>query len=448
MTNSKGFTLYQNVLSHVSNPQVAALLAESELNPIAGRGAPFAPPTYALSDSKDTKKLDPKEKKKPNFAVSQGVPIPTKNESGWFQDLRRNPETGELHRSAQVIVSSIGAESGNAETALINHPIFGKSLPGIFVCGTKNSDRANKKSKAPSDLGEQIDQALSAEISTWTAAHRQADAWIKFAQTPDGKQVWEGGHLDDQESVKELIIAASPANGSLLYSLFPNSALFGYWLSSGTAIRHKMPRSYSSQIVGYGATPIVSASTMMDPNGGASSDSKVSIAGHRLVMDTKGEKPSKLGFGPVPSSPETRAFSCELILQRATISLANLRHISFQSIGQQNAAITALSLMGILGHQLANRDGFYRSSCALTTISSKWGWRYQGRGESEIEDLSLDDIETVEAALKIAIKAAQEQGLTFRDPIQLTYSTAQQELIRKRMEKEDNKLEFGDGDDA
>lgn len=436
MNQNTALDLYTTIREHVENPEVAALLTESEMVPISGTGSPVAPPTYAHDDGVKSKK--------PNFAISEDVPVPAKTDNGWYQSLEKDPHSGGIRRASQVIIDSIGAQAGGAESALIGNQKLGSLFPGIFVQG---GDTPKRKDNQASPLSEQVQRALDTCVSTWNAAHRQADAWIKFAQTPDGKQVWEGGRLENGEELKETLLDASPENGELLYSLLPNSALYGYWLSSGTARRHKMPRSYSSQIVGYGAIPISVGSTMMNANGGASGTSAVSVIDNKLSVNQKGGKPSAVGFGPIPSPPAVRGFSCELILQRATISLANLRHIKFQSRDRQNAALSVLTLMGILGHLLANQDGFYRSGCALVVTDSRWGWRRQGNGALDLEELSIESIGQVEDALRIAIDRAAETGLEFRAPIRLTFSDAQRTLIADRIKAEESKQEIDGKDD-
>lgn len=420
---------YREVRARVSDRRTVALVMESELIPVAGAGAPIVPPTYARQDKSD---------KAPNFAVSQGVTVPQKDANGWYQDLQMNEHDTGLRRDAQVIVDSVGAQSGRAESALVGDEVFQRP-PGIFILGSQVEVDEDDQVTEVSSLEAQMASAFRMQISTWLAAHRQADAWIKFAGTPDGKQVWEGGLLPDGRCVKDLIVAASPQNGELLYSLFPNAALFGYWLSSGTAQRHRLPRAYSSQIVGYAATPIKSAATMLDDMGGLSSSSRVHTKGHRLEVGGKA-KPAALGFGPVPAGDvEVRAFSCELILQRASISLAVLRQIKFASAQRQEAALAVLTLLGMLGNQLAAEDGFLRSGCALATQATKWGWREQGTAPGELRELAVPDVGTLRSAVRLAVEHAESLGLAFQEPIELEFSEAQKKLIAERVAAEDKK---------
>lgn len=436
--------LYENVAQHVSDPHVSALLAEAELIPISGPGAPVSPPTYAKEEG-----ASPKDKE-PRFAVSEGVPLPMRSENGWFQSLAKDPATGEPQRGAQVILDSVGSQSGRAEKAVLVDLPLGPTLPGIFLEASDQSEGEG----GPRDLSTveaQVRAALRSLVSTWTTAHRQADAWMKFAQTSDGQQVWQGGKHDGVV-IKDLIIQANPSNGELFYSLFPNSAIYGYWLSSGTAARHRLPRAYSSQVVGYGAIPIKVGATMLDESGGASSSTKVEVVKHELKVNPKGtgkkHKPSDVGFGPVPAPVFTRAYSCELILQRASVSLPVLRQIRFRDPQARNAALAVLVLLAMLGHELANEDGFYRSGCALVQVESRWGWRFNGRPASEIEQLAVANSDQIREALRLAVSQAERVGLKFRAPIKLAFSEAEKDIIKERVSNEDSKQGRDEGEGA
>ena len=435
MTNPTAQALYEDVRSNVANPTTAALLSETEFIPVAGVGTPIAPPTYAGPD----KKASSDDKKVPTFAVSPGIPVPQANEEGWYQELQTDSDTGTVRRAPQVIVDSVGSQSGRAEAALVASNVLGQRPPGIFITGS-----TGEATEDASSLSAQLAEAFARQISTWDAAHRQVDAWIKFAQTPDGKQVWEGGKLADGRVVKDLIITASPERGEMLYSYFPNSAIYGYWLSSGTASRHRQPRAYSSQIVGYAAQGVASAASMLDMSGGASKSTPVSVVNHKLVA--KGKEPSKVGFGPVPGSPAIRAFSCELILQRATVSMAPLRQLRFDTQEKSEAATTVLVLLAMLGHALANEDGFLRSNCSLTPVSSKWGWRRHGLPASRIDTLEVASAQDIEEALELALQAAADEGLAFEKPIDLQFSDAQRAIIEGRVKAEDAKQGAEDDD--
>lgn len=412
------------VYRHITNPDIAGLVIETELMPLSGRSSAIAPPTYSRAEDD--------RRKEPNFAETAEAFVPAKDSVGWYREIRRDSKGSVLAR--RVLIDSIASQSGRAETALWNiQDDLGLRLPGITVTGAFKGSPAN-------ELDLQFADALTTTISTWTAPHRQADAWVRFAESEEGRQVWQE---DAADSVKRLITSTSAATGEHLYSYFPNSALYGYWLSSGTAARHKLPRAYSSEVVGYCAQPVRTGTTKLDAGGGASDKSRVVIGadGKLTVMEqgskTTGTKPSNAGFGQVPNMPVTTGYVCELILQQAHISLAILRSITFQEQRVKHSALTVLTLLGMLGHYLASRDGFFRSGCSLFTVEERWGW--MRRGEPHPEQLDVGGFDELKDALLEAIQDAEALDLSFKAPIRLKFSNAEISLIQERVQAELNK---------
>lgn len=403
------------VAQQVASPSVQALVMQTELDPLSGKGAPVAPPTYA-GESGGV------------HAVSENAFVPELDDNGWANGFVRNQD-GSPRLATRVAINSVGAESGRAETALWdNQDRLQVTWPAITVKAAEN------QKPSPTDLKEQeIADALEAVVSTWTESHRHVGANIKYAALPNGKQVWED---DSPGSVKALITSASSEHGDLLYQHFPNACVYGFWLSSGTAARHKLPRAYSSEIVGYGAHPIESGATKLDGMGGAPKGMSLAFKNGRVDVVAKGgKKPSEFGFGQVPASPATRAYSCELILQQASLSLSVLRKLKFETAEQQNAALTVLTLMVMAGHLLAQEDGFLRSGCALVPVDSRWGWRSSTSGRT-VEELDIPTFDEVAEALRQAIQDAQAVGLSFADPIALSFSEAQRQVIETRVKDE------------
>jgi CRISPR-associated protein Csb1 len=408
--------LKKTVHQHVTDPETAGLVIETELTPLSGPNSVIAPPTYAR-ESND-------QRKAPNFAETAEAFVPVKDGEGWYREIRRNDQGPVLAR--RVLIDSVASQSGRAETALWEtQESLGLVLPGITVTGAYDGEPTTE-----TEL--QIAATLATTISTWTAPHRQADAWIRFAQTPDGQQVWAGTEPD---SVRSLITSTSPASGERLYSNFPNSALFGYWLSSGTATRHKLPRAYSSEVVCYGALPVTTGTTKLDAAGGASEKSRVKVgADGALTVGSGTTKPSGAGFGQVPSHPITTGYIGGLILQQSSLSLTALRSLTFQDQQVKDAALTVLTLLGMMGHHLAGRDGFLRSSCSLVPLSERWGW--MRRGELHPEPLAVGGFDELREALLEAIGDAEALGLSFAEPIRLQFSKAETTLIEERIKAE------------
>lgn len=412
-------SLYTLVRNKVEDPSTQALSMQEEKEPVAGPFAPVAPPTYASPVKGD---------KTPTFAFSPAAFIPERDANGWFTSIQRQSD-GAPRLVGRVVLNSVAAESGRVEQAIVhNQDRLKFTAPGLFVEG--DPERAeNERSLADRELAE----ALTTSFSSWDTAHRHVDANIKYASDKPGKQVWQENTTG---SVKELITTASPARAELLFTHFPNACIFGFWLSSGTAARHKMARAYSSELVGYGAQPIEAGATKLDPFGGAPSELKVGVKNGALTVQngTKG-KPSDFGLGLVPGSPVVRGFACELILQQSTLSLPALRSLQFDSDEKKTAALTVLVLLTMAGQLLAQDDGFLRSGCSLVTVDQKWGWRSRTSGRT-IDELPVPSLDEVVSALGEALQRADSLGLGFADPITLSYSDAQRSVLEARVKTE------------
>lgn len=410
--------LLETIQSHVENPLTAGLIIETKFSPLNGPGAPVAPPTYAGEGGES----------RSSHAVANQAFVPARDDRGWFSTIERE-SNGQPRLARRVVIDSYGSQSGRVETALWrNQDRLGISLPALIVGGDSFTE----------DVADsQIAQALQIEINSWETAHRHTDSWFRFA-SEDGstKQIWQ----DDQSETKKLILTSSAENPVSLYEHFVNSALFGFWLSSGTAQRHRLARAYSSEIVGYGAHPVESGATKLDAAGGASKDIKLSqdSSGAIVVSSStrnikKAEKPSVFGFGPIPSSPAVRSFVCELILQQSSISLGVLRTLKF-SEEQKNNALTVLVLLAMAGHMLNREESFLRSGCALVPESERWGWKQQFSSVEPLDTVTLNDIT---AALGDAINEAEAVGLKFAPPIHLMFSQTQRTIIKNRVTAEE-----------
>nr|WP_246372035.1 type I-U CRISPR-associated protein Cas7 [Gordonia humi] len=428
--------MFENVRDHVADRGYVAVIHESDQSPTNGPGRPIAPPTYAG------------EKGTPAFAFTGDAYVPTPDTTGWHTTLRRD-SNGDPVRAGRVCVSSVPAESGRGEEALWHsQKRIGVTLPGIIVGPPAEADadaaiaqtRKSTKSASAAQLNQAEAEARSAfkdfEVSTWTAAHRQADAWIKYAANPDdGSQIWQGGVLRD------LITSASVYDGDALYRHFPNSGYAGMWLSSGVSRRHRIPRAYSSEIVGYEATGISRAATKLDVTGGASRDTALTIKDGELI-NAKGHKPSDLGFGQIPTSPRETLFQCGFILQQSSISLPVFRSFQYADDDDKRkarAAATVYTLLAITAHELAAEDAFLRSECSLVRGASRWGWRSSGNGPESIETLEVTDADTAAEALRDAVASAADVGLAFADPIHVPMSRVQAVIVAERVAREVSK---------
>lgn len=417
------------IKAHVADAAISGLTMEVEHQPLNGPAAPVAPPTYAGEGHAQ-------------HAVTDAAFVPQQGEKGWYSELQRDAASGTPRRAPRVVLDSFAAQSGRCETALWQgQERLGISLPALIVDGAPEAVRAMERGDR------QLADSLQHNFSTWELAHRQNDAWIKYATAGDGKLVWQQDVVDitddaNADTVKSLVSAASSERGDLLYRYFPNSAIYGYWLSSGVARRHRQARAYSSEVVGYGAHKVFSGATKLDPTGGASASTSVLVSpdGALKVANTgKGKTaPSKLGFGQIPGGPEVKGYVCELILEQSSVSLQVLRSVKYPNAEQALAANTVLTLLALAGHSLAAEDGFLRSGCALVPVEERWGWRR--RGSRVPETLEVVGIDEISAALREAISEAERCGLRLAEPITLSFSAPEIELIRQRVANESNKV--------
>ncbi len=377
-------------MSHDSlSKNYAAITYVGDMVPTAGRGAPIAPPTYIANSDGSV------------FARSEAQPVPTPESS--YREFAKDPDSGALVLRPSVVVNSQGAEATRIETAIIeNEDLLGVKLPGIFLDHEKTSDEkllevatnALKKWKEPAPydakfLAEMLrDDLRQAEASTWVASHRHADAYIRHSEI-GGKQIW----ADPDSEVYKIITNASADRADLLFRYFPNSALFGFWLSSVAPRRHKLARSLSSVMTGYDAHDIAYGATKGDVLGGIASEAKLQLDEKTLELREGGKRsPSEFGLGLVPNAPTTKAFSCGSILRQSSVSLSNLRHLKVPGNREASRLIAdVLAWLGIFGLLVTQDDNFLRSGCDLVTAQSTSGFkRITAAGTAEDWDIDLD----------------------------------------------------------
>ncbi|MDF1489856.1 type I-G CRISPR-associated protein Cas7 [Tessaracoccus caeni] len=414
-------SLLDNIKAHVSDESISGLVFEVDYEPLSGPATPVAPPTYA-----------PKEKGGPaQHAFTPEAFVPEPADGGWYSGLQRNQDSTP-RLASRIVLNSVQAQAGRAELAAWRcQDRLGLRLPGIIVDGRPAAETA----KDP-----QLADALRRSFSTWELAHRQNDAWIKFATTDDKRLVWQQdvGTIEgtaDASRVKSLIAAASAERADLLYRYFPNAAIFGFWVSSGVAARHRLARAFSSEIVGLGAHPVASGATKLDPTGGAINTTGVTVNSDNSLTvkatSTKQTRPSLAGFGQIPAQPGTRSFLCEFILEQGSVSLQLLRSLRYPNQEQSVTATTVLTLLSLAGHALATEDGFLRSGCALVPVDERWGWRR--RGQRTPEALPVATLAEIAEALHEAILEAEGVGLSFAEPITLQFSGPELEIIGQRV---------------
>lgn len=322
------------------------------LAPLGGVGTPIAPPTYDGGQ----------------HAVSRGTPILTPTGQ---VDTHAD---GTPRRGDAVVVNSVAAEAHAVSAAMRAgiERITGQRAPGIYVdaaavSGERIDAAAEAAARSSDNRTGLTDEEVAAElrmalddldISTWTASHRHADALIRSAIGESGKQVWGGDPLG------EVLRSLRAEDGDTLVRTLPNAAALGFWLSARSPRRHRLARSLTGQVIGYGVSAHRTGYGKSDALGAVPNTAKVAVDGEGFHYG-KGDKPSVAGFGTLTHEPETTAFTAETILRTATVSVRAM-HAQITASDESLAMLADLSLMAALD----SADGaFYRSGTDLIPLS-------------------------------------------------------------------------------
>lgn len=408
-------TLVEKIRAAVREQTVAAVAIEHDLEPIDGPGAAVAPPTYPSKDG---------------FAhpYSPTGTMPVASEGGWLTGVATGAD-GRAVSAPLVILDDVQAQSARASQTLWEHRVELNGLPGFVLAG----DDKDRPATGTNSVEALLDDV---SVSSWIVSHRHADSWIQTAATvPGGEPVWKS----NDDGLADLLTGInSTVDATTAFAYAPNSLLYGFWLSAGVARMHRQARAYRTRVIGYGAQPVYSGATKVDPLP-ISKESRVDRAafGYGAAKakgrskDERTDKPSNLGFGPNPGSVDIHGYGCERIAARGAISLSLLR--SFQYGGdpaKQAAAATALTVLGLAGDALLRRRTFLRSGCDLVATASRYGLRRQGR--TVPESLPVDvaaDVSWWAEALGAALKDCHAAGLEFAEPVHLYLSAPQRKLL-------------------
>ncbi|WP_308165632.1 type I-G CRISPR-associated protein Cas7 [Nocardia noduli] len=400
----------------VGDSSVAAVAIEHDLEPIDGVGAAVAPPTYP-SDSGAA------------HPYSKTGTLPLASEGGWLTGVVTG-EGGRAVSAPLVILDDVQAQSARASQTLWEHRVELGGLPG-FVLG---NDDESRRATGANTVEALIDDV---SLSSWTASHRHADSWIQTAAVkPGGEPVWKS----NDNGLAELLTGInSTVDATSAFTYAPNSLLYGYWLSSGVARMHRQARAYRTRVIGYGAEPVHSGATKVDPL----PISKTSVVDRAAFgvgaaksngkrgKDERTDKPSNLGFGPNPGSIGVHGYGCERIAARGAISLSLLRGIKYGGDpAKQSAAATALTVLGLAGDALLRRRTFLRSGCDLVSVASRYGLRRHGRTVPEVLPIDIAaDASWWGQALGAALEDCRSAGLEFAEPVRLYLSAPQRKLL-------------------
>lgn len=372
----------------------AGITIRTELEPLAGPGAPVKPAVYA---------------------------------GGLYQRDRRWDGSSESPEAVDVVVvDNVPSQANRLEAALERlRPRIG--LPEMVLDLT--------------GVGP-LPPHLPKVLSSFRFPHRQADAYLRDA-------LLDGAPFPSTEVGREVLGATAEDPGALL-AWFPQALVFGFWQSHLGKKRSqaKLARSWVSEIVGF--RPATVDTKVLGLKGdplNLSVEEPVEFdgddpVGWALVEGAKKagggksrERLSELGHGQVPVSVSEAApagISFERVEQRSTVSFAGLRRIWAGSEEASAAARALVAAIGVAAHVTAfGRSFSLRSGCELRPRASRWTWL--GATDDEVDVPSIDD---AVALVKACADAAERAGLPVGarwapEPLRLEPAPNLAEVIRR-----------------
>jgi CRISPR-associated protein Csb1 len=378
----------------------AGITIKTDLEPLAGHGAPVKPAVYAGGLYQLDERWD--GRKEPPEAVRV------------------------------VVIDNVPSQANRLEAAL-------QTLRGALGLPEMVLDLS----------GFDLPPHLPKQLSSFQFPHRQADAYLRDA-TLDGQPF-------PRTPLGQSLFRATADNPVAILEWFPQAALYGFWQSHLGKKRSqaKLARSWVSEIVGY--SPATTGTKALGLKGDplnlsiderAEYDPEDLIGGEPWKVvegEKKGgggrtkERLSELGHGQVPvniAEAAPAAISFARIEQLSTVSFAGLRRIWAESgatgPGANAAARALLVAIGLAAHVAAfGRSFSLRSGCELRPASSIWTW--VGDRPEPVGALSLD--EAIDLARSCAVRA-EAAGLPVgsrwpQEPLVLRPASNLAEAIRR-----------------
>lgn len=340
----------------------------TELEPLAGPGAPVKPAIYA---------------------------------GGEYQlDRRWWGENDERRAVDAVVIDNVPSQTNRLEAALESLRDH-LGLPEIVL-----------------DLSghEPLPPHIPRQLSSFRFPHRQADAYLRDA--------FLDGEAFPRTEIGRAIFDATADRPHALLEWFPQSLLFGFWQShlGKKGSQAKLARSWVSEVVGYEPAgrdgrqlglkgdPLnlsVDEAVQFDPDD--VSDWQLLEGSDKLGGGKTKERLSEIGHGQVPVGGTLAGVSCRSIWQQSTASFAGLRRIWFGG-DETNAAARALLIsLGLVAHAAAfGRSFSFRSGCELRPVAPSWVWLGDS-GDLIMEGL---DVEAATSLFRACVERAEAVGFS------------------------------------
>lgn len=360
-----------------TNGETGALRITSTYQPTAGHGAKIFPPTY-----KPDPKLNPKYLFEHRYVDGERLEI--------------------------VLIDSVQSQANRLEEGL--------------VAAVDDSLVALPYLETSADI-----DGTPFRVTSLDAPHRSPDAYFRDSQTADGTPF-------DDSPVGKALRSADERNARAIYRYSPTDLVLGVWDSQRGGRGLRLPRAYTSEIIGLSPERGSRGAGRLDPYNIGKTDLHV-VDGDRSKWALNAEDLPK-GFKTKPSKPSEinhgNALAHALdapggvsvleIRRTAIISLKVLRRLRFPDQGAVSAeadiaARAVLAALAILGDRLAFADStlFLRSGCDLVVEHEKAEWV----GRSGSVAIEVPDVDEALALYHQAVAHAESRGLSFADPVRL-----------------------------
>lgn len=362
---------------------------ETDLEPLAGPGAPVKPAVY---------------------------------EGGEYQQDRRWASIDDAEPTPVIVIDNVPSQANRLEDALRRHR-DDAGLPELVL------DLAGIDNLPPH---------LPRQLSSWQFPHRNGDAYLRDAML--------GGDNFLQTGIGRDIFGATAQTCAPLMKWFPQALLFGFWQSHLGKKRSnaKHARAWVSEIIGWKpASTDTRTRGLKGDSLNLSVDESVAFnpddsTDWQFGKGTKKAALSEIGHGQVPfmgKEATAAAVSFSRVSQRATVSFAQLRRVHLGNDYDEKADGAARALLvalGLYAHVLAFGRGFaLRSGAELRPAKAVVTWL----GSTGDEPCVAFDAEGALGILNEAKETARNVGVPLdgwdQEPLLLSPKPNLSNAIRK-----------------
>ncbi|MGX4733244.1 type I-G CRISPR-associated RAMP protein Csb1/Cas7g [Kitasatospora griseola] len=365
-----------------------AIRVVAQYEPVAGVGAPVAPPTVKVKEGDGPGQLF---------------------EDRWVGG----------NRTRVVLLDQRQSQANRCETALLEAADLGEVVLPHLALHVNAEGRALR-------------------MTNLEAPHRSRDAYFRDALDESGAK------FDDTVAGRALRDTATGDVRAFL-EWAPSDLVFGLWDSHRKRrVQLKVPRTYTSEMVGLDPLSGKRAAGRFDKWNFPGDNVELTVDGWRPV-DGTGKKSSKgktlkasaVGHGMIPPVEGMGGVTVQSIERNATLATAGLRALRFGDAPKEyvRAARALLAALALAGDRLAFAAPAVRlrSGCDLLLVSERIEWVGRGReGVAVTEPLELETPVQALELFEFARSRAEEAGLTWsKEPVRLRPNAQVQQAIER-----------------